>query len=142
MNYLEKSTRPDISYAVHQCARFASDPKTEHSKAVRWIGKYLLATRDKGIILKPQEESFDCYVDADFSGGYHPDEGEDDSSTAKSRTGIFISYASCPIIWKSTMQTTVALSTTAAEYVALSTAMREVLPLMELFVNSTNTDSN
>jgi Reverse transcriptase (RNA-dependent DNA polymerase) len=26
LNYLEKSTRPDIAYAVHQCARFSENP--------------------------------------------------------------------------------------------------------------------
>jgi hypothetical protein len=41
---LEKSTRPDISCAVHQCARH---PKIQHTKAVKRIGRYLLATRDK-----------------------------------------------------------------------------------------------
>jgi len=25
--FLEKSTRPDIAYVVHQCARFSSNPK-------------------------------------------------------------------------------------------------------------------
>ena len=34
LNFLEKSTRPDISYAVHQCARFSSDPKKSHTQAV------------------------------------------------------------------------------------------------------------
>jgi hypothetical protein len=38
LNYLEKSSRPDISYAVHQCARFAADPRVEHAKAVKVIG--------------------------------------------------------------------------------------------------------
>ena len=28
LNFLEKSTRPDIAYAVHQCARFSSNPKS------------------------------------------------------------------------------------------------------------------
>jgi hypothetical protein len=37
LNFLEKSTRPDISYAVHQCARFASHPKKSHGDAVRNI---------------------------------------------------------------------------------------------------------
>ena len=33
LNYLEKSSRPDIAYAVHQCACFCSEPKEEHMKA-------------------------------------------------------------------------------------------------------------
>jgi hypothetical protein len=129
--YLEKSTRPDIAYAVHQCARFCSDPKVGHGKAIKWLGRYLLATKDKGIILHPGPQSFDCYVDADFSGNWLASQAND-PITARSRTGFVISYASCPITWASRLQTEVALSTTEAEYVALSTALRECIPLMQL----------
>ena len=55
LNFLEKSTRPDISYAVHQCARFSIDPRASHTEAVLRIGMYLLSTRDKGFIMAPQE---------------------------------------------------------------------------------------
>jgi hypothetical protein len=49
--FLEKSTRPDLAYAVHQCARFSADPKYEHGQAVKWIGRYLKATAHQGITL-------------------------------------------------------------------------------------------
>ena len=55
--YLEKSTRPDIACAVHQCARFSANPKTKHAEAVKRIGRYLLATKDKGLIINPKEDS-------------------------------------------------------------------------------------
>jgi hypothetical protein len=48
LNFLEKSTRPDIAYAVHQCARFLSNPRYEHGKAIKQICRYLLATKNKG----------------------------------------------------------------------------------------------
>ena len=35
LNYLEKGSRPDISYAAHQCARFSANPKKEHGDAIR-----------------------------------------------------------------------------------------------------------
>ena len=129
--YLEKSTRPDLAYAVHQCARFAANPRQDHAKAVKWIGRYLLHTRDKGMILHPTVQSFDCYVDADFSGNWNPKEW-DDPKNARSRSGYVIMYAGCPIVWASKLQTEIALSTTEAEYVALSTALRECIPLMQL----------
>ena len=44
LNFLEKSTRPDIAYAVHQCARFSADPKQSHADAVKCIGRYLKGT--------------------------------------------------------------------------------------------------
>ena len=71
LNFLEKVSRPEIAYAVHQCARFSTNPKELHAEAVRHIAKYLLGTKDKGIILNPNEEkSFEVYVDASFSGDW------------------------------------------------------------------------
>jgi hypothetical protein len=69
LNFLEKSTRADIAYSVHQCARFCENPKQSHAVAVKNIVRYLKATRDEGMILNPQQhKSFDCYVDSDFCG--------------------------------------------------------------------------
>ena len=53
LGYLQASTRPDISMAVHQCARFNSRPKLCHEKAVKYIARYLLSSHDKGIHYKP-----------------------------------------------------------------------------------------
>jgi hypothetical protein len=132
LNFLEKSTRPDIAFAVHQCARYSSNPKASHSTAVRYIVRYLMATRDKGIILRPSDHSFECYVDADFQGGWDINTATEDSTTAKSRTAYIIMYGKCLIVWASKMQTDIALSTTESEYSALSEATREVLWLMGL----------
>ena len=46
LNFLEKSTRPDISISVHQCARFSENPKRSHTETVKRIGRYLLSSRD------------------------------------------------------------------------------------------------
>jgi hypothetical protein len=62
--YLEKSTRPNISCAVHQCARFCANPKMKHIEAVKRIRRYLLAAKDKGLIMKPNKEGMECWVDA------------------------------------------------------------------------------
>jgi hypothetical protein len=77
-------------------------------------------------------QSFDVHVDADFSGNWNKEDAPTDSDTARSRTGYVISYSGCPIIWASKLQTHIALSSTEAEYIALSTALREVIPMMEL----------
>ena len=72
LNFLEKSTRPDIAYAVHQCARFSVVPKKSHAKAVKRIGRYLKGMKDKAMILKPdQTRSFNSWVDAGFSGNWN-----------------------------------------------------------------------
>ena len=134
LNYLEKGSRPDIAYAVHQLARFSSNPKKSHADAVIHLVKYLRATKDKGIILDPkQDKSFEVFADADFSGNWFSRTAEHDTSTAKSRTGYIISIFGCPIIWQSKLQTQIALSTTEAEYIALSQSLRDTIPIMNLF---------
>jgi hypothetical protein len=61
--YLEKSTRTDISCAVHQCTRHCANPKVQHTAAVKRIGRYLLGTKDKGLIMRPNQEGMECWVD-------------------------------------------------------------------------------
>ena len=130
--YLEKSTRPDIACSVHQCARFCAAPKSSHAQAVKRICRYLLGTRNKGLILDPKEDSFDCWVDASHASEWSSKGAENDPNTARSRMGYAICYAGCPMLWASKMQTEIALSSTEAEYIALSQSMRETLPLMWL----------
>lgn len=132
LNYLERGSRSDISYIVHQCARFSSDPKVEHGEALRWLGRYLKGTRDKGTILKPVKgKGLELFVDADFAGNWDPNEWED-RDTARSRHGYIIKYAGCPLTWKSQLQTEIALSSTESEYTGLSYGLREAIPLMEI----------
>lgn len=85
MLYLEKSTRPEIAQAVHQCARVQANPTVEHGKALKWVGRYLLKTKDRGMILRPMEKSFEVYADAGFAGDFIREYGND-PSMAKSRT--------------------------------------------------------
>ena len=133
LNFLEKNTRPDIAYATHQCARFSHDPKQQHAEAVEYLIKYLHATKDKGIIMKPKGEPIiEIYADADFSGNWNKATASKDPSTAKSRTGYVVMFANCPIIWVSKLQTQVALSTTEAEYISLSQSLRDGIPLVQI----------
>jgi histone deacetylase 1/2 len=133
LNFLEKSTRPDIAYAVHQFAWFTANPKQSHAEAVKNIVRYLKGTREMGIILNPREQSVECFADASFGGDWHKPTAASDRTTAKSRTGYVLTYCGCPIVWASSkLQTEIALSTTEAEYIALSTALREVIPMMDL----------
>ncbi len=128
LNYIANNTRPDISMAVHQCVQYCSNPKALHELAVKRIIRYLLETKDKGLILKPTTElSLDMYVDADFAGRWHKEYAELCDSVL-SRTGYVITFCGCPVTWSSKLQTEIALSTTESEYIALSTATRDILP--------------
>jgi hypothetical protein len=69
LNFLAQNTRPDISYAIHQCAHFCTQATALHKLAVKRIGRYLLLTKDKGLILQPSKTfTIDMYVDANFAG--------------------------------------------------------------------------
>jgi hypothetical protein len=133
LHYLVAGSRPEIAYAVHQCARFAHEPKMEHAKAVKWIGRYLKGTINEGMILKPDpERGLEVFVDADFAGNWDPDVAAKDRSTARSRHGYYIMYGGIPIAWKSTLQQEIALSSTESEITGLSYALRETIPIINL----------
>ena len=77
-------------------------------------------------------KGFEVYVDADFCGNWNRFEAPTDPGTAKSRAGWIIYYAGCPIIFASRLESQVALSTTEAEYIALSMSLRDAIPAMQL----------
>mmetsp|Transcript_30431 Transcript_30431/g.69423 ORF Transcript_30431/g.69423 Transcript_30431/m.69423 type:complete len:1695 (-) Transcript_30431:406-5490(-) len=130
--YLCGHSRPDIAFAVHQCARYSFAPKRSHELALLRIGRYLKGTLDKGLILDPIDDlRLDCYPDADFAGLWGQDHPQD-SHCVRSRTGFLISLSGCPVVWSSKLQTEIALSTMEAEYIALSTACRSLLPISDL----------
>jgi hypothetical protein len=75
----------------------------------------------------------DCYVDSDFAGLWNQEDEQDPVST-RSRTGYFLTFGGCPLLWGSKLQTETALSTMEAEYIALSQSMRELIPIREVIL--------
>ena len=127
--YLANNTRPDIAHAVHACARYTHKPKKVHATAIKYILRYLKGTMLGGIIVNPNNKhEINCFVDSDFAGQYNHFKDQDPIST-KSRTGYVILYQGCPTLWISKIQTQCELSTMESEYLALSQAMRDLIPL-------------
>ena len=137
--YLSTHTRPDICFAVSQIARFTHNPKQSHAKAVKTLLRYLKGTVNLGISFQPPSVSLHAmkvlpledYVDADFADLYRV-ESPGSPLTAKSRTRYLISLCECPLVWKSQLQSGVALSTQEAEYTALSQSARVLLPIRDI----------
>ena len=71
----------------------------------------------------------------DFIGNWNKLTADTDPAVARSRTGYIITYGACPLTWGSRLQREVALSSTEAEYIAISESMRDVLYLMQLVSN-------
>ena len=132
LNFLAQNTRPDIAFAVHQCARFSAAPKKCHQEAVKHLCRYLYGTRDKGMILTPNKDhQISAFIDADFAGIWSKDTAHTRES-AMSRGGFIICYAGCPVLWQSKLLPEIALSTCEAEYIALSLCARSVIPMRTL----------
>ena len=138
MLYLAGHTCPDIKYAVHQCSRYSHNPRAIHEVALKQVGRYLIGTKEKGIIFNIDESlKIECFVDSDFAGLWAFEDPQDPICT-RSRTGYVPKFAGAPVLWKSKLQTENVLSTMEAEYVALSTALRDFIPMKELIVELLN----
>ena len=68
-------------------------------------------------------------MDVYFPGGCQQVKSRN-AENVMSRTGMVVVYANCPLYWHSLLQKEITLSTAEAEYIALSLALREILPLM------------
>ena len=68
MLHLASNTRPDISFAAHQFARFTHGNKASQDIAVKIICRYLQGTKYNGIVLNLSKKLVvDCYADANFT---------------------------------------------------------------------------
>ncbi len=118
---------------THQIAKYSTDPRQSHGKAIPYLVCYLKKMHDLELKFKPDpKKDFKCYCDADFSGNWNKAFASVDPSTTKSRSGWIIFYAGCPISWTSKLQSQVALSTTKAKYIALSQSLCDNIPVMNL----------
>ena len=108
------------------------NPMLVHENPIKLMGRYLYHTKKEGIFYNPDTSKYlECYVDADFDGGLSQAISED-ASNVMSRTGMIIVYANCPIYWRILLQADISLTTAKDEYIALSSALRELLPLMKM----------
>jgi hypothetical protein len=132
LSYLANSVRPEIQMAMHQTARFSVNQMRSHELAIMQIGRYLCDNAESGIIYKvDKSKGLEVYADADFAGGWDNADSQN-ADNVFSRTGFVICYANCPIVWCSKLQTGIVLSTAEAEYIAISHALHETIPIQNL----------
>jgi hypothetical protein len=113
------ATRPDIQFFVFLCACFQASPRTSHRQAIKWIFRYLRYTFELGLWYSASSSlSLLSFSDADFVGCR-----VDRKST--SRTCQFL--GSSLVSWSSRKQSSVAQSTTEAEYVAAASCFSQLL---------------
>ncbi|GJX53247.1 retrotransposon protein, putative, ty1-copia subclass [Tanacetum coccineum] len=118
--YAVRCTRPDVAFAQNITSRFQQNPGELHWTAVKNILKYLRNTKDMFLVYGGNPEAelrVDCYCDAGF---------ETDRDDTKSQTGYVFILNGGAVDWKSSKQSTTAMSATEAEYIAASEAGHKV----------------
>ncbi|POM74328.1 Integrase catalytic core protein [Phytophthora palmivora] len=116
--YLACETRPDIAVAVAKLSRYLENPGQRHWDAGIKVVRYLLKTKDVAITYDGRMGTeLTAYSDADWTGN------RDDR---RSVSGVMLMMCGAPVVWRSKFQKTVALSSTEAEYMALSDCIKEV----------------
>ena len=105
------------------CARYQSNPKESHLKAVKRIFRYLHGTPKYGLwYSKGSDCSLVGYSDSDFAGC---------KSDRKSTSGTCHLFSNSLVSWHSKKQVSVALSTAEAEYVAAGSCCAQILWLKQ-----------
>lgn len=116
--YAMVCTRPDIAHAVGVVSRFMSNPGREHWEAVKWLLRYLKGTSKVALCFSKKDVILEGFSDADLGGCL---------DTRKSTTGYIFTLGGTAVSWMSRLQKSVALSTTEAEYMAISEASKEMI---------------
>ena len=113
------SSRPDIMHSVCLCARFQSDPRESHLKAVKRIFRYLVGSTNLSLFYKKNQDfRLVGYCDADYAG---------DRVERKSTSGGCHFLGSSLISWASKKQNSIALSTAEAEYMSAASCCSQLL---------------
>jgi hypothetical protein len=142
--WLSMGTRPDITYAVSQVAKFNSEPGPLHWKAVKRIFRYLQNSLEYGIKFRRSKDN-DVVTNSINIGklaGYVDADHARDTDTRRSVTGYLFLLADGPVSWSSKQQSSVALSSMEAEYMAASAACQEAVWLVRVLQELGSTNSN
>ncbi|GJV68002.1 retrovirus-related pol polyprotein from transposon TNT 1-94 [Tanacetum coccineum] len=121
------TSRSDIMFSVCLCARFQEAPKTVHLEAVKRIFRYIKGTMHLGLWY-PKGTGIETvvYADSDHAGDY---------VDRKSTSGICTFVGCCLTSWFSKKQTTLAISTTEAEYVSAKKACQQALWMKQALID-------
>lgn len=116
--YLAVCTRPDIAYACSQLSQYNNNFNKCHWLAAKRILRYLAGTIDYCLCFnKSGNCHITAYTDADWAN---------DIIDRKSYTGFVIKLGNNTINWESRKQRCVALSSTEAEYLAISDVCKDI----------------
>lgn len=124
--YATNCTRPDLAFATSTACRYMASPTPDHERAAKRILRYLRGhTGDAIKFNKTGNDKVELTGYSDASWG-------NDYETARSVSGYVFMLGGAPVSWCSKLQHLTALSSTEAEYIALSFASQEATWLRAL----------
>ncbi|KAL5538348.1 hypothetical protein UlMin_042297 [Ulmus minor] len=119
--YSMVSTIPNLSFVMSVLSRYMSNPGKKHWEVAKWLFRYIKGTSNVGLIYEQKEGTklkLEGFVDSDYARN---------KDNRRSTTAYMFCLNGCYISWKSKLQPIVALSTTEAEYIAATKAIKEAL---------------
>jgi hypothetical protein len=121
--YAANISRIDIAYAVGQLCRYTSKPCVHHLESAYRVIRYVRDTPELCLIFGLHSQNLfkskiEAYCDSDWAG---------DKADGKSTTGCIIRFNGDVMNWLSKKQTSVAMSSAEAEYIAAGEATKELL---------------
>ena len=137
--YCVQLCRPDCMYAISKLSRYLNEPTKAHMTQAKRCLVYLYTSREQGIIYGRKVHGIIGhniiygYADADFAT---------DVDSRKSTTGWIFMYNGGAISWRSQQQSVTALSTSEAEYMALSDSAKEARSLLKINLSLENENPN
>lgn len=125
--YATVGSRPDLAASVYYLSRFQSKPNAGLWRALKRLLRYVRKTVNFSLLYTKDESSVPLvgYADADFAR----------TDDRKSTSGYFFKVFNNSVVWRSRKQTTVTLSTTEAEFVALCEAIMEASFMLKLLAD-------
>ena len=125
--YLTKHSRPDISNAVRELSRTMDAPAPVHLKEMYKVIRHVLSTKGYELKFELRKDMIKWVLkalsDSDFAS---------DKETRISVFGYIIYFCGVPISWRSKGMNSFVLSTTEAEYMALSEVVKELKFIVQL----------
>ena len=120
--YLIKHSRPELCNSVRELSKVMDKANKAHQKALYRAIRFVQQTKTRQLVLEPKRKGLTWdlkgYCDSDFAG---------DTDTRKSVSGFVIYLCGAVIAWRSKGQRSVSLSSTEAEYMAISEVATEIL---------------
>jgi hypothetical protein len=137
LSYLAQQTRPDMAFAVNTLAQYQINPRECHWKALTHILRYLRGSWDFGIYYQRTKDPLSIFTNnanilTDRAPVGFTDASYAEEADRKSRSAYVFMFCGAVVSWYSKKQSTVALSSTEAEYYALCEGVKEALWMRSL----------